>query len=161
MLSRHRRIHTIGERGMARTIRQAAVLAVRERHLCMVTSRNGRRWVIPKGQIEIHQTEQEAAQAEAWEEAGIMGSVGAEPIGSYEYSKNGNSHTVVVFPMEVAIEREKWPECHFRKREWVPLEEALLRIEEPGLRSIVQAYVEPVEILLARRASEGFQHDEG
>jgi 8-oxo-dGTP pyrophosphatase MutT (NUDIX family) len=125
---------------MARLIRQAAVLAIRNRQLCMVTSRNGRRWVIPKGQIERHQTETEAAQAEAWEEAGIMGQVGSEPLGSFEYSKNGNTHHVVVFPMQVTIEREKWPECHFRSREWVDLEEALLRIEEPGLRSLVMLH---------------------
>ncbi len=131
---------------MARLIRQAAVLAVRGRQLCMVTSRNGRRWVIPKGQIESHQTEKDAAQAEAWEEAGIMGSVGSEPLGSFEYTKNGNNHHVVVFPMRVTIERDKWPECHFRKREWVPVEEALLRIEEPELRSIVQSCVEVAEV---------------
>jgi len=123
---------------MANIIRQAAVLAVRDRQICMVTSRNGRRWVIPKGRIEPNQSERDAAQAEAWEEAGIMGTVENEPLGSFVYLKNGNEHHVVVFPMRVAIEREKWPECHFRRREWVPVEEALKRITEPELRMLVQ-----------------------
>jgi 8-oxo-dGTP pyrophosphatase MutT (NUDIX family) len=133
---------------MPRLIRQAAVLAMRERQLCMVTSRNGRRWVIPKGQIERHQTEADAAQAEAWEEAGIMGQVGTAPLGTFEYAKNGSKHHVVVFSMDVTIEREKWPECHFRKREWVPVEVALLRIEEPDLRKLVMQSVgiEPPEV---------------
>jgi 8-oxo-dGTP pyrophosphatase MutT (NUDIX family) len=137
---------------MARTIRQAAVLAVRDRQLCMVTSRNGRRWVIPKGQVERHQTEPEAAQAEAWEEAGIMGRLAPEPLGTYQYLKNGNNHDVVVFARASTVEREKWPECHFRGREWVPLEEALLRIEEPGLRTIVESAMVPAD---ARRTVAG------
>jgi len=130
---------------MANIIRQAAVLAVRDRQICMVTSRNGRRWVIPKGRIEPNQSERDAAQAEAWEEAGIMGTVENEPLGSFVYLKNGNEHHVVVFPMRVAIEREKWPECHFRRREWVPVEEALKRITEPELRMLVQVQLGLVE----------------
>jgi len=130
---------------MANIIRQAAVLAVRDRQICMVTSRNGRRWVIPKGRIEPNQSERDAAQAEAWEEAGIMGAVENEPLGSFVYLKNGNEHHVVVFPMRVAIEREKWPECHFRRREWVPVEEALKRITEPELRMLVQVQLGLVE----------------
>ena len=122
---------------MARMIAQAAALALRDGRICMVTSRSGRRWVLPKGQIEAHQSPRDAALAEAWEEAGILGRVGAEPIGAFAYEKNGIVHEVAVFLMTVTTERAEWPEKTQRLREWVPVAEALERIEEDELREIV------------------------
>ena len=122
---------------MARMIAQAAALALRDGRICMVTSRSGRRWVLPKGQIEAHQSPRDAALAEAWEEAGILGRVGPEPIGAFAYEKNGIVHEVAVFLMTVTTERAEWPEKTQRLREWVPVAEALERIEEDELREIV------------------------
>ena len=79
---------------MARMIAQAAALALRDGRICMVTSRSGRRWVLPKGQIEAHQTPRDAALAEAWEEAGLLGRVEQEPLGRYDYEKNVTLHEV-------------------------------------------------------------------
>ena len=59
---------TIGE-----SIRQAAALAIRRGRVCLITSRNGKRWVIPKGWIEPGQTAGETALQEAYEEAGLVG----------------------------------------------------------------------------------------
>ena len=53
----------------------------------MVTSRSGRRWVFPKGQIDPGHTPGEAALIEAWEEAGLVGTLDPEPVGSYLYEK--------------------------------------------------------------------------
>jgi len=105
----------------------------------MVTSRSGRRWVLPKGQIESHQSPREAALAEAWEEAGLLGRVEPEPLGAYAYEKNAIVHEVAVYLMTVTTERAEWPEKNQRSREWVPVAEAIGRIEEPELRSIVEA----------------------
>ena len=123
---------------MLRTIAQAAALALRDGRICMVTSRSGRRWVLPKGQIEAHQTPREAALAEAWEEAGILGRVDPEPLGTFAYEKNDILHEVAVFLMTVTTERAEWPEKSQRIREWVPVAEALGRIEEEELRTIVR-----------------------
>ena len=122
---------------MLGTIPQAAVLAFRDGLLCMVTSRSGRRWVFPKGQIEIHQSPREAALTEAWEEAGLLGRVDAEPLGRFAYEKNEMIHEVAVYRMTVTTERMEWPEKNQRLREWVSVAEALSRIEEPELREIV------------------------
>lgn len=120
-------------------LRQAAALATFEGRVCLVTSRSGRRWVIPKGQIEPGHTAGEAALVEAWEEAGLEGTLDPEPLGTYLYEKYGNQYRVVVFRMVVAEVRGRWPERGLRQRVWVSADEAALRLEEPGLREIVRS----------------------
>lgn len=118
---------------------QAAAIPVRDDgRLLMVTSRSRRRWVFPKGKIEAHQTAPEAALAEAWEEAGLVGEVNGGPVGTYRYGKFGRDHAVAVFVMRVKEETADWPEKGQRAREWVSVGEALDRIEEPGLRRVVR-----------------------
>ena len=119
-------------------IAQAAALPLREGRICMVTSRSGRRWVIPKGQIEVHQSPREAALTEAWEEAGLLGRVAREPLGGFSYEKNGVLHEVSVYLMTVTTERTEWPEKSQRLREWVPIAAAIDRMEEPELQAIVR-----------------------
>jgi 8-oxo-dGTP pyrophosphatase MutT (NUDIX family) len=120
-------------------IRQAAAIPVKDRTVCLVTSSNGRRWVIPKGVIDPGHTAGEAALQEAWEEAGLTGVLRPEPVGSYVYPKWGSTCHVTVFVMEVADAAEDWPERGVRQRAWVKPEEAVKRIEEVGLRAILQA----------------------
>jgi 8-oxo-dGTP pyrophosphatase MutT (NUDIX family) len=117
---------------------QAAALPVRDGRICLVTSRRRARWVIPKGRIERGCTPLEAAEREAWEEAGLFGHLRPSALGSYHYEKLGRSHLVSVFAMEVTLEHPTWPEFRERTREWVDVAEALSRIEEPGLRAIVR-----------------------
>jgi 8-oxo-dGTP pyrophosphatase MutT (NUDIX family) len=124
---------------MAQILRQAAVIPVSDGRICMVTSSSGRRWVIPKGMIDPGHTAGEAALLEAWEEAGLVGVLAQEPIGSYVYDKYGRSHHVTVFLMTVTEIADTWPEQDVRRREWLDADEAVDRIEEPGLREIVSA----------------------
>jgi 8-oxo-dGTP pyrophosphatase MutT (NUDIX family) len=124
---------------MPTSVRQAAAIPLLNGMVCMVTSRSGRRWVLPKGRIEWKQSPAEAAAAEAWEEAGLVGRVGEQPVGSYEYEKYGAVHAVQVFVMQVDSARTQWPERNERTREWVTPEEAIGRIEEPDLRALVAA----------------------
>jgi 8-oxo-dGTP pyrophosphatase MutT (NUDIX family) len=124
---------------MAQLLRQAAVIPVSDGQVCMVTSSSGRRWVIPKGMIDPGQTAGEAALNEAWEEAGLVGVLATEPAGSYLYDKYGRTHHVTVFVMHVKEMASDWPERDVRKREWVDPAEAVERIEEQGLREIVES----------------------
>jgi 8-oxo-dGTP pyrophosphatase MutT (NUDIX family) len=123
---------------MANWARQAAVIPVRDGRLCMVTSSSGRRWVVPKGQIDPGHTAGEAALVEAWEEAGLVGALAGEPVGTYAYEKYGRELLVLVFRMLVTEARDDWPERSIRAREWVTLDEALERIDEPGLRDLMR-----------------------
>ncbi len=123
---------------MPDSLLQAAALPFRDGQICLVTSRRKARWVIPKGRIERGHTALQAAEIEAWEEAGLIGAFRPVPLGRYHYEKMDRSHIVSVFAMEVTIVHPTWPEFRERTREWVSIDEALNRIEEAGLRTIIQ-----------------------
>ena len=122
-------------------IRQAAAVPVRDGEVCLVTSSNGKRWVIPKGVIDPGHTAGECALLEAWEEAGLVGVLSRQPVGSYRYEKWGGTCHVTVFRMEVTDAADDWPERGARQRQWVAFADAPGWIEDRGLRELVRAAV--------------------
>jgi 8-oxo-dGTP pyrophosphatase MutT (NUDIX family) len=122
----------------ANLIRQAGVIALNGNQICLVTSRSGKRWVVPKGCLEPEKTAAEIALQEAWEEAGIVGILQPDPIGTYFYEKAGFTCHVTIFLMNVTDSAEDWPECHFRERCWLAPPQALQRIDDPGLRELIR-----------------------
>lgn len=120
------------------TLAQAAAIPLRNGHVCLVTSRNGKRWVIPKGCIEAGKTAGEIALQESWEEAGLAGILQPDPVGSYLYDKNGVTCHVIVFLLNVTDVSDEYPEKTMRERCWVTPAEAVARIEERGLRAIMR-----------------------
>jgi len=122
----------------ANVIRQAGVIALNGNQICLVTSRSGKRWVVPKGCLEPDKTAAEIALQEAWEEAGIVGILQPDPIGTYLYEKAGFTCHVTVFLMSVTDSTEDWPECHLRERCWLSPPQALQRIDDPGLRELIR-----------------------
>ena len=123
-----------------RFIRQAAAVPVRDGQICLVTSSSGKRWVIPKGMIDPGKTPAEMALQEAWEEAGVLGTLGGV-LGTYQYEKYGGTCLVTVYAMQVHEVRDGWPERTLRRRAWLALDEALALIEEEGLREILRQAV--------------------
>jgi len=123
-------------------VRQAAALPVKNGRICIVTSSNGKRWVIPKGLIEPGQTAGEAALQEAWEEAGLVGVLQPEPIGSFLYEKWSGTCHVTVFLMQVTEVAQDWPERSLRQRTWVSPVGALERIDDVGLTELLRATFE-------------------
>ncbi len=113
------------------------------RELLLVTSRDTGRWVIPKGWPWKSRPDHEAAAGEAWEEAGVRGSIGADPIGHYHYDKREVGSVrpldVVVFLLEATEERDDWPESHQRRRAWFAPEAAAELVEEPELKAILKS----------------------
>lgn len=110
--------------------------------ILLVTTRNTRRWIVPKGWPVPDCAPSESAAHEAFEEAGVEGRVGAEPLGAFTYEKllkSGETVTcnVEVFPLAVVRQRRAWPEKGDRKADWCSIEEALARVAEPGLRRII------------------------
>jgi 8-oxo-dGTP pyrophosphatase MutT (NUDIX family) len=118
-------------------IRQAAALPLRDGAVCLVTSRNGKRWVAPKGCLEPGKTAGEIALQEAWEEAGLVGVLEPEPVGSYFYQKDGATCHVTVFRMHVTAEAADWPERAFRQRRWLAPAKAAARVADLGLRELI------------------------
>src|SRR5437762_90435 len=119
-------------------IRQAAAIPIRGGRVCLVTSSSGGRWVVRKGHLEPGKTAGEIALQEAWEEAGLTGILHRDPVGSYLYEKLGSTHHVIVYVMRVTEAADDWPEISFRERSWLSLPQAVLRIEDAGLRAIIQ-----------------------
>lgn len=121
---------------------QSAVIPWRqsqgELEILLISSRKKKRWVIPKGVKELELTAPASAAKEALEEAGIEGEVKTQPLGRYEYNKWGGTCKVEVFAMEVHTEHEIWEE-NYRDREWVSLDEAAARLDEPELKQLVQS----------------------
>ena len=113
--------------------------------ILLITSRETRRWVIPKGWPMITLAAHDAAAQEAWEEAGVRGEVGDTPLGAFRYHKRMKSGSpqrcrVDVFPLAVRVEEKDWPEKRQRQRRWVPAPEASRMVEEIGLRQIIDAF---------------------
>ena len=122
-------------------IQQSGVIPYRihngEIEVMLITSSASKRWVIPKGLIEPDMTPQDSAAKEAWEEAGLLGKVCSEPIGTYEYYKSGFTCQVEVFLLQVETVLENWPESSKRKRQWVNIPKAVKRVHEPELKLII------------------------
>jgi 8-oxo-dGTP pyrophosphatase MutT (NUDIX family) len=120
------------------SLRQAAAIPIRHAQVCLVSSRSGRRWVIPKGCLELGKTSGEIALQEAWEEAGLVGVLQPDPVGTYLYEKAGLTCHVTAFLLVVTEIAEEWPERQMRERCWLGYSQALLRVEEPGLRELLR-----------------------
>ena len=113
--------------------------------ILLITSRETRRWVIPKGWPMITLAAHNAAAQEAWEEAGVRGEVAATSIGAFRYHKRMKSGPpqrcrVDVYPLAVAVEEKDWPEKRQRQRRWIPALEAARMVEEPGLRVLIETF---------------------
>src|SRR4051795_6842471 len=92
-------------------VRQADAVPIKGGQVCLVASRSGKRWVVPKGCLEPGKTAGEVALEEAWEEAGLLGLLGPEPVGSYVYEKDGLLCYVIVFRLTVTDEVDSYPEA--------------------------------------------------
>jgi len=119
-------------------IRQSGAIPVRDEQVCLVSTRSGKRWVVPKGCLEPDKTAGEVALLEAWEEAGLVGMLHPEPVGSYLYEKAGTTHHVTIFLMRVTQVVDNWPERGIRQRQWVTFSQALQQIQDPGLRDLLR-----------------------
>ena len=128
-------------------VRQVAALCLRTGRkgpeVLMITSRGTGRWIIPKGWPIEGKTASEAALQEAWEEAGVEGTVNPDPLGDYRYRKEVKGGIPVtcrceVFRVDVDALADDWPERGRRQREWVTPREAAKRVEEPELKAILR-----------------------
>ena len=90
--------------------------------LLLITSRNSKKWIFPKGIVESRLSPQDSAAKEAYEEAGIRGKIDPELFGSFTYKKWDGTCRVLLYLMQVKKELKSWPENDFRKRQWFPFE---------------------------------------
>jgi 8-oxo-dGTP pyrophosphatase MutT (NUDIX family) len=128
--------------------RQVAALPVRRNkqgslEVLLVTSRETRRWVIPKGWPWPDCDDHIAAAEEAREEAGVTGRIGSKPVGTYTYLKRLEKGSVrvrvTVYLLDVKNVRSKWPEKKERDRQWYSPAKAASLVAERTLKSIIRA----------------------
>ena len=112
----------------------------------LITSRTTHRWIIPKGWPAKEMSATMAAQREAYEEAGVRGTITGKALGSYMYEKYldkkgiGVLCKVKVFPMLVKRQFRTWPEQAEREVRWAGVDDAQLLLEETGLRDLVRGF---------------------
>lgn len=111
----------------------------------LITSLNSKRWILPKGWLMDGLSPAESAAREAFEEAGVAGKTASKPVGSYHYLKErkdggGVPCRVDVFALHVTAELDDWPEKGAREINWLPVEQAVARVSEPGLRDLLRIF---------------------
>jgi 8-oxo-dGTP pyrophosphatase MutT (NUDIX family) len=126
--------------------KQIAALPYRKRQgaleVMLVSSRESKRWVIPKGWPMQGRADFNAAKIEALEEGGVTGRVKKTKIGSYSYHKKistgAQKHCRVdVYLLEVKIMLRQWKEKHERARAWFGLDAASNCVAEAELKEII------------------------
>jgi 8-oxo-dGTP pyrophosphatase MutT (NUDIX family) len=108
----------------------------------LVTSRETRRWIIPKGWPKKGKSPHHSAAREAFEEAGVVGAIARRPVGTFSYEKrlrNGGAVVcqVRVFPLEVRRQNKQWPEKRERVVKWLSASQAAEKVKEPKLSAII------------------------
>lgn len=132
---------------MKRTGEQIAALPIRrddngDISVLMVTSRETKRWVLPKGWIMDNKKPWAAAEIEALEEAGAEGFIASDELGIYHYDKVLADNKILrcrvrVYPMMVKNLKRNWKERDERKRHWFTPKAAAKRVHEPDLSELL------------------------
>ncbi len=126
---------------------QVAALPIRFKdghpEVMLVTSRETKRWVIPKGGPMKGKKNWAAAAQEAKEEAGIIGKASKRPVGEFHYFKRRAAHfdlcRVEVYYLGFEKQLSAFKEKGQREARWFALEEAAEAVQEPGLTALLKS----------------------
>ena len=139
-------------------LKQVAALPVKRTkkgkiRILLVTSRETRRWVVPKGWPMDGKKPWRAAEIEAMEEAGAEGEIAKSRIGTFDYHKrfdNGDRRKcrVSLFPLHVENLRRKYRERDQRTRKWFSPRAAARVVDEKDLKKLFRSLRKDPEILL-------------
>ena len=88
-----------------------------------------------------------SAAREAFEEAGVTGTISALLIGTYHQLKtqdDGQAEMVAVqaFPKLVRQESKSWPEMHQRRRCWMPINTAIGAVRNSELCAVLMKFAQ-------------------
>ena len=111
----------------------------------LITSRTSGKWIIPKGWPMRGKTLAEAAAVEAYEEAGVRGTVDPLVLGTFEHLKNHRllgpmKFLLVVHSLAVEEVLDAWPEEGERARRWFELGEAIEAVASAELKGILSGF---------------------
>lgn len=111
----------------------------------LVRSRTRQRWIVPKGKIGSRMLASRSAEREAFEEAGVLGRISHQPIGTYRQPASARSLTgeevvIQAYPLEVVDELPVWQEMHHRERRWFTIKEALQVVRDPEIKALIRKF---------------------
>ncbi len=116
-----------------------------EIEVLLISSRETRRWVIPKGWPMKGVKSPDCAAREAFEEAGLVGDIRRKKVGIFHYGKHLSSGRVqpvrvTVFALQVRQESSVFPEMGQRDRLWTTVGEASVLVDEPELKMLISGF---------------------
>ena len=110
--------------------------------IMLITTRQTRRFTLPKGWGMKGRSDRKTARIEAREEAGVEGRIADEAVGSYFYWKRTGRCflpvRVTVYPLKTRRMLSRWKERRERLRKWLRPDEAALLVDEPELVSLLR-----------------------
>jgi 8-oxo-dGTP pyrophosphatase MutT (NUDIX family) len=112
----------------------------------LITSIKCRSWVIPKGGICQGMSAADFAAKEAWEEAGVIGQVYTQKIGTFKYCKHGKQYRVTLFLLLVEMLCENWTESLHRERQWLDINQPIRLVKEVSLKRVMRSLKNKVKI---------------
>lgn len=125
-----------------KVLKQSGVIPYRVKdgkiEVLLVTTSDCKNWVIPKGGICNGMSSPDSAAKEAWEEAGVIGQVHDNQLGTYKYRKQGKIYQVELFLLSVETVLLDWPEASLRRRQWLDVNKAIRRLKKPSLKLILK-----------------------
>jgi 8-oxo-dGTP pyrophosphatase MutT (NUDIX family) len=119
--------------------------------LLLVTTRQSKRWIVPKGRRIKGLTAAKCAAREAFEEAGVRGVIEKKPIGAFRFVKTvddalGVMCEVRIFALRVKRELPHWPEAPERTPRWFEPSAALAAVTDSGLKSLISRFVDKMDV---------------
>ena len=135
--------------------KQVAALPVRSDsegvlRVMLMTSRETRRLIVPKGWPMKGRKDYRAAATEALEEAGLIGRIHRKPAGVYTYWKRFAASfemcRVKVYVLEVDRQLRIWREQGQRQFGWFSAEAAADLVDDPGLGTIIRTLPKTLRI---------------
>jgi 8-oxo-dGTP pyrophosphatase MutT (NUDIX family) len=110
--------------------------------IMLITSRETRRWIIPKGWPHKGRSPHRSAEREAFEEAGVVGKVARRSVGTFSYEKRLKNGTITrcevrVFALQVQHQSLIWPEKKQRRVKWLSARNAAKTVKDPSLSEII------------------------
>ncbi len=108
----------------------------------LVTGRRSGQWTIPKGWPIRGKSLAKAAAQEAFEEAGVEGTIDSEPLGSFRHTKQHLGIgpldvSILVHPLSVQRELARWPEHGQRERKWFSIKQAAQIVGSAELKRLI------------------------
>lgn len=98
--------------------------------------------MIPKGWPIPGMSLANAAAREAFEEAGVEGTVDSTPLGNFRHTKQHPALglldvSIVVHPLAVSHELTEWPEYGQRERKWFSIKQVAFNVDSDELKKLI------------------------